>query len=206
MISNNFLQPLNQQIAGVSSIAIYRQGGSLQDGLYRFVGYATNPGANATVVFLDSATDNSIIDNSLVAFDNDAPIVSSLPTPLNCAVSAITGSGSAAQFVTVTLTLPGSISTLVGYINVGSTISISSGNSALSSNFENCIVSAVGSDTLTFYIQYSHSTGDTVNCSATANGSVNIAISALDAIFVAGDKNNPQVQERHAGVIPGPGT
>lgn len=214
MISNNFLEPLNQQIAvtcqgtgdpqiaGASSIAIYRQGGSLQDGLYRFVGYATNPGAGAAVTFLDSATDDSIIDNSLVAFDNDAPIVSSLPTPLNCAVSAITGSGAAAQSVTVTLTLPGSISTLVGYITVGTTISISSGNSALSSNFEDCVVSAVGSNTLSFYIQYSHSTGDTVNCSAIANGSANIAISALDAIFVAGDKNNPHVLYKSKNGMP----
>lgn len=214
MISDNFLYPLNQQIAvvcqgsgdpqiaGASSISIYRQGGSLQDGLYRFVGYATNPGAGNTVTFYDSATDNSIIDNDLVEFDNDAPVVSSLPTPLDCLVTGITGSGAAAQSVTVTLTLPSGLSTLVNYITVGSTISISSGNSTLSSNFEQCVVSAVGSNTLTFYIQYAHASGDYVSCGSIANGSANIAISALDSIFVAGDQNNPQVLYKSKGGQP----
>lgn len=220
MITQNTVYPTNQQVAvscsgtkdpqisttsGTSSIAIYRSGGSLQDGLYRFVGYATNPGFGGggvpnQVIFYDTATDESIVDNDLVEFDNDPPVPSTMPIPISAQTtgyiifpSTPTSTPAGGQYVTANITLPTGISTLVGTVSPGSTLTISSGNSALSANFEQCIVVSVGTSSLMFWIQYSHATGDTIDISTNINQPCNIALSALNSIFLAGDPNNPQV-------------
>ena len=76
------------EIAGAGSIDIFRRGGSFSDGLYRHVGYATNPGSGGIVTFVDNAADASLDTAETLEFDNNPPVVSSLPVPLTANISS----------------------------------------------------------------------------------------------------------------------
>jgi hypothetical protein len=84
MIPSSAVYPQNQtvqviclgtgdsQISGPGSIAVYRSGGAFSDDYYRFVGYATNPGAGQLVTFIDQQADANILVANTADFDNDA--------------------------------------------------------------------------------------------------------------------------------------
>ena len=103
------------QYQGIQRIAIYRRGGAYTDGLFRLVGYVDNPGAPATAIFDDSVDDISIISARIASFDNYPPVLSDLPVLVECAISAVSY---AADYATVTLTLPGYFSDIRSYVTV----------------------------------------------------------------------------------------
>lgn len=155
------------EISGPSSIKIYRRGGTFSDGLFRHIGYATNPGTggfgtNSNIVtFVDNASDESLDTADTLQFDNDPPVPSSLPTPLTANIHSFqpTGGGtdyntssqaqggSASAITTNAVTrvvlssLPSSFvaSAIASTITVGSTIQVGFGPT-----FETCIITSVG--------------------------------------------------------------
>ena len=198
------------EISGPGSIKIYRKGGTFADGFYRHVGYATNPGAGATVTFVDNASDQSIAAADTLQFDNDPPVPSSLPTPLTASILAFQtqgGSGDTSQntanttarLVLSNLPTNFTASTIASVITVGSTLAVGFGVTS-----ENAIISAVGYNTTSHatsawvevYLQYVHNTtatdpSETVECDTILRGNCDLLHQDFDCQFLAGDKNNP---------------
>lgn len=197
-------------ISGPGSINIYRRGGTFSDGFYRHIGYATNPGAGATVTFVDNASDQSLDEADTLQFDNDPPVPSSLPTPLTANILAFQSKGGSgdtstnAANTTARLVLSGlptnfTASTIASVITVGSTLFVGFGITA-----EPAIISAVGYNTtghttsawIEVYLQYAHNTtandsSETIECDAILRGKCDLLHQDFDCLFLAGDPNNP---------------
>lgn len=180
-------------LAGFGSIAIYRRGGRFADGLYRFIGYSTNPGFSGgvpqTVTFVDNNTDQQIIGNRTIEFDNDPPITSRPQVPFAATISAISPSVVADQLATLTLTGFSGGGLLSTFMSVGSTVHVGQGSDAA----EDCIVHSIndGGVTITVWVQRSHAVGDQVSCEAILGATCDVVCQAGSRIFLAGDANNP---------------
>jgi|SRR5579872_1693653 len=168
------------QISGSGSIAIYRRGGIFTDGLYRFVGYATNPGSATSTTFVDNASDVSIELNPTVEFDNDPPVPSGLQNPYTGAIQA----NSSAGFQTVTLS-----PALPSGLTPGSTM-FCVGNKAIETVI---ILSVVSSTQVEAYFQLNHTSGEIFTIDTICNQALPYSVSAFDSIFLAGDPNNPHI-------------
>jgi hypothetical protein len=201
MIDSSAVYPQNQtvqviclgtgdsQISGPGSIAVYRSGGAFSDNYYRFVGYATNPGAGQLVTFIDQQADANILVANTAEFDNDAPVTSSLPTPLIMQTSTPAINGATAT-LTVT-TSSGSLSSL----RVGSNATVAI-NTAIQ---EEAVIAAVNvtASTIGVFLQYTHADAATnpftIQVNEVAGQPATLCLAAFDAMFVAGDPNNPHV-------------
>jgi len=181
------------QTANSPSISVYRQGGSFTDSYYRFVGYATNPGAGNYVTFLDAQSDASIDVNNIALMDNDAPVTSALPTPLSLGfVAYYSGSGLAGAISSMHIqVLSGSPG-----IGPGTVITVAPNTSVQ----EQCI--CIGIDIhggVELFFQYAHPAASfTSGQVALYNDTVaakacKISCAAFDSLFLAGDSYNPQV-------------
>lgn len=167
----------------VQSLAIYRAGGTFADGLYRFVGYTTAPSyGGSPSTFVDNNSDTAIAAASQVFYDNNPPITSSLSTPIITTISANPG-GVGQQNVTLVS---------AAGLTVGSTVVISSGPSN-STQTEYVIIGDISGNTIGVYLQYAHLAGDVVTCSVITGAPASLTCYAFDAIWVAGDPNNPHV-------------
>lgn len=200
-IDANAVNPMNQsvlieclgttdpQITGSNSIAVYRSGGAFSDDIYRQVGYATNPGTATLVAFTDHQSDQNILVANTAEFDNDQPVTSSLPTPLIMSSS--------------TTVAPGVISTVTVSAISGSLASLLVGSNATvalnSSSKETVVIAAmnVTASTVDIFCQYPHpdvgSSSYTIEVDEVAGQPANLCLEAADAMFVAGDPNNPHV-------------
>lgn len=190
--------------ATTQSIYVYRQGGSYTDGLFRFVGYANNVVAATTNVpqvtyFLDNQSDASILGAPTISYDNDAPVSSTLPVPFSATFASWdTGSGSfgypGANYVNLTVTTGTTASLLLG-----SPLTISPNQKTTE---QSAIAQVVSSSKILLYLQNDWSTAygtppisgaPFVTCSYVVGQPCNLALAALDSVFLAGDPNNPHV-------------
>jgi hypothetical protein len=178
-------------ITGTGSIAIYRRGGTFSDGFYRLVGYAANPGVTGgvpnAVTFIDGSSDSDIAAALTNNPSFDPPVTSSPLSALNGTIATISGGGAAGQYVTVTIS-PYSSTTLVGYVTPGSQVTVGTGETQ-----EECIVLSMTISTLTFYIQNSHSNGESIFCEELVGTPCDIICPAGDSLLLAGDPNQPHV-------------
>lgn len=187
------------QITGNSSIKIYRAGGSFADDYYRFIGFATNPGHAATTIFYDSVADITIAGNEQANFDNDPPVLSTLPQPFIATISSIV-SGGAGKMTVLDLNLPSGVTDLGDVLTLGSTTYLSAGNSGNETNDETVYVvdtkatdGSLADNQLRVFTQYTHYVGDYVEVDAITGQPCNLGCAAFDSLFVAGDTNNPHI-------------
>ncbi len=182
----------NPAITGYGSLAIYRAGGLFADGIYRFVGFSTNPGVDGggvplTVAFIDNNSDDAIAGNTSVDFDNYPPVPSQLRVPFQGKISAVSAA-TGFQVVTLNNTPSGSVS---DYCKPGSSVTIGFG-----SNAETCIVHAAGASTVTVWLQQIHYVGEQVTCNVILGQPCDIVAQIGDSLVVAGDPNNPNIAYR----------
>lgn len=229
MIQSNWVTPHRQRVAvsvggtidpqvivgtgavqvGNSSIAIYRRGGSFSDGLYRLVGYTSNPGVDGsngfpkTTIFYDDQSDLDLLDADLIEFDNDAPVTSTLTSPARLEMGGFIGGGkgAAGQLSYVVLAPINDLPTpfISDFIHDGTVLTIRRG----SQKEETCIayqVGQAGPGVVLLYFQKDQTDMATLppltvvaDCDTTANQPCPLAVSAFDSVFVAGDPNNPHV-------------
>lgn len=199
-----------QDISGPGSIAIYRSGGSFSDGLYRLVGFATNPGSGSTVQYTDSASDASLDTAKTAEFDNDPPVRSSLKVALSANILAFQSAGGSGDTSTNTANTTARLvlsnlptgfpsSAMATTINIGTPVVIGTGTTS-----ETAIVSLSGYNTtghatspwIEVFLQYSHqetsaNASEVVSAGSTNRGKVDIVWQEFDSLFVAGDANNP---------------
>lgn len=175
-----------------ASIKVYRAGGSFADGLYRFLGYATNPGnPGATTTFQDVFLDQDILDNDTMDTDNDPPVPASLPNGfVGVVASYVTGPGTAGSLNQMQLSSFGG--TPGFFPSAGDTIILE----AFTANAETAIVesSNPGLSRITVWFQASHTSLPIDVTVSTHTGSpATIVLSAFNSMFLAGDPYNPQV-------------
>ena len=185
-------------LVGFGSIAVYREGGVFADGLYRFVGYSTNPGLDGSgvplpVIFIDNQSDSDIINNNTVRFDNYPPAPSNLLTPIAATATAAVGTG----WTNIPLTGYAGPADLTTVLKIGSTFTIGS-----NANQETCIIAAVFASSVNAYLQYSHAIGEQVSCDFVVGQPCDIMCQASDALLIAGDDNNPHVVYRSKAGFP----
>lgn len=189
----------NPLIAGFGSVSVYRAGGTFADSIYRFVGYATNPGRTGGVpnvtLFTDNNSDSQIADADAVQFDNYGPVASSLPNQFSATISVLTNDGNG--FFTITPTGWTGPSDLTTFLNEGSTLTVGTGD-----NQETCVIAFVTSTTLIVWLQNPHLVGDPLVCNAVVNQPCDVICQAGDAVLLAGDKNNPHIVYRSKAGAP----
>ncbi len=174
----------DSQVSGAGSIAYYRAGGALGDGLYRFVGYATNGAYPGTVTFSDTVTDDELAKARILAEDNDPPVLSTLPQSFIATMDAAraeTAWGLAA--LSVTVQQPAG-ATAEDVLRPGSTVFI---------NGEPVIVQSVSGNTVTCAPQRGYAAGAQMRCDSVAGQPCELACTAFESVFLAGDANNPHV-------------
>jgi hypothetical protein len=187
-------------LAGPNTISVYRAGGTFADALYRFVGYATNPGVMGgvpqNVVFTDNQPDEAIAGNQILETDNFPPVPSSMPVPFSATLASVTAFGDG--FYTLTFSgLPGGATNLTQFLQPGSqlTLGISSDNQEI------VYVQSVTSGSILAYIQQAHFAGEQCLCETFPNAPCDIICTdGAGAVLLAGDPNNPyQVYRSKAG-------
>ncbi len=198
----------DSQVTGNGSIAVYRAGGTFADDYYRFVGYASNPGANTTAVFYDAIPDIDIEGNNLANFDNDPPVLSTLPNPFIATISSIV-SGGADQMSVLQVNLPSGVTNLGNVLTVGSTMYLYTGGSGNISNQETVYVAntnatdgSLSASQVQVFMQYTHYVGDFVEVDAITGQPCALGCTAFDSIFLAGDPNNPQILYKSKSGMP----
>lgn len=179
------------QYTGLTKIAIYRRGGAFTDGLYRLVGYLTNPGSGNTAIFEDSVEDISIIGARTAFFDNNPPVLSNLPVLFDYPIASVAALGS--NVYTCTLTVPLGI-TVSNYITSGTQLTLYQDYS-LSNSIKEQRVYAIssGAATVTAYFETAPVAGQNISAQAACNRGCDVGCSAFDRIWLAGDTWNPHI-------------
>lgn len=193
--------------AGDKSIAIYRAGGTLDDGLYRLLGYVTNPGSGGTVAYVDTAQDIDIVYSRIMELDNDPPVPSALKIPLVAPINYGSSSlyhGGVSTFHIDSGDMPTGITDLRTVITPGSIVRITGREWWPAQGAENVTESAVIRAVTTaneftaytqqqFYDGAAHNVPITVEVTTACAHGANIACVAFENVFVAGDSANPHV-------------
>ncbi len=172
--------------AGENSIAIFRRGGVFVDGLYRLVGYATNPGETAgvpnTVVFTDTQPDANIASAPILEFTNDAPVTSRLKIPYRDSIQAASQLGPGWSLVNV-------VSTAV--LRVGTALEVRCADSECN---ETVIIQTITSGTqIRVFFQNTHVDGDELLTDSVNGQPCSLVAEMDDSLFLAGDENNPHI-------------
>lgn len=188
--------PQLSDYTGSGSVAIYRRGGQFSDGLYRLTQYVANPGSPATPTFIaDTVPDYQIVAAPILQFDNDRPVTSTLPVAFTATVSAAVGSTVAlanqSNVVTVNIAT-GALSQL----RTGSLVHFDVGAKAEDVRLLGVDTTA---STIAFYAQRTHVQtvgGIPVEVDTVVGQPCDLVCQAHDAIYLAGDVNNPHVLYR----------
>lgn len=162
-----------------NSIAVYRRGGVYTDGYYRLVGYVANPGLSGAVPasanFTDIASDADIQYAAVMEFDNDPPVPSGLPSPIEVTLGAI-----AFGWQNVNVGVSG--------VTPGTSVHV---QSVVSSDYdEDCIVWSVSSTTITLFFRNARTSGDKLIISTICGQPCHLVMQMGDSLLVAGDPNN----------------
>lgn len=179
-----FLLPFNQPIKitwtaspdpQVTHARQYRRGGGLPQG-WNLV--ATVP--IGTLTFTDTQSDDLISTNQQLAIDNDPPVTSTTPTPINTTLGTVVTAGSS-QAVT-----PASLAQIVP----NQLLFIDSGKIQEAVRVQSV---NVGAGTFTAFFQQAHLGTAVVSGNTIPNTPMNLFCVAFDTGFFAGDPNNPHI-------------
>ena len=161
-----------------TSKRIYRRGGTLGDN-YRRLDEVLITGSPQT--YLDTFADMDIEQNDFVSFVNDVPVTSSLPVPVNTALTAAIATTNQVAHVT-----PASMAN----ISIGQQVSLGVIGS-LQNNFETVIVLSITGTYFTAFVQNTHAIGEPVSATAQYGKPCTIMAQAFNQFWLAGDTNNP---------------
>lgn len=185
------------KITGAQSIFIYRRGGSFADGIFRQIGFVTNPGVSGAGVplsatFTDTTPDIGLVFvNNQAEFDNFPPVVSTLRVPVNATI--VSGNPGLSPGWNI-LTLSSSVQNI---LTVGSSLVLGSSSGSSSNNQETVVIAALTSpatganSTVLVYLQLQHAAGEPVEIGSVAGQPCSLLTIAFDCAFLAGDTNNP---------------
>ena len=182
-ITNSYVSPVNQPVTvswvasgdtQVTSVNVWRRGGTLANAWYR-VGRV----AIGTTTFVDTVPDSVAVEADQLQIDNDAPVTSTLQSPVNTTL----GTAITAGLKTVT---PGSLTNI--YAN--QELRIGTGATA-----ETVYVQSVNSGLgqFTAYFQYAHGSTETVYGTTRPQRPMNLAAIAYERMWLAGDPDNPHI-------------
>lgn len=161
--------------AQFTHVRIYRRGGSLSVGWTMVTQIAVG-----TNTFTDTLADSVIVTNKSLELDNDAPVTSTLPVPVNTNLGTAVTAGS-----TQTVT-PGSLTNI--FANQLITIGIGAKQEQVYVQSINAIAG-----TFTAFFQNAHGNTETVSASTRPNTPMNLMAIGFDRAWVAGDLNNPHI-------------
>jgi hypothetical protein len=168
----------------ITHVRIYRRGGTIPSNWY-LVAQVPDPPSAGAFTYEDSLSDADAVIAQILQLDNDPPVTSLLPTPVNAAFNGSFGP-----------TAPGSNWTVVTVAASPGTTGMSAGQYItidVGQNQESSIVVSVSPDGLHFacYLQLPHASGTLVTASSTVGQPVNLCLAAFNQMYLAGDKNNP---------------
>jgi hypothetical protein len=194
----------NPALTGMGSIKVYRAGGTFADQLYRFVGYAQNPGVNSggfplSTTFIDNYSDADIENNDEMLIDNYPPVASSLPNPYNSTLASNPSTAAGSPYPNL-VQIAISPSPASQFFTVGSPVTIGSG-----ANQEIATVIAVdpgGVSSILVYLQNTHFAGESITADFVVGQYCDIVCQAGDALLLAGDPNNPHICYRSKAGYP----
>jgi hypothetical protein len=180
MVPAAFVSPQNQSVLvtvtpspdpQVTNINVYRRGGSLSSG-WLFV--AQIP-ANATS-YVDSALDADILSNNPLSLDNDVPLTTTLPIPVNTILGQSVLAGVSQSMTPVSM----------ANIFPNQQLTIDTGSAQ-----EIVIVQSTTFSSFTAFFQNAHPATAIVAASTRSGHAVNLATVAFNQAWLAGDADNP---------------
>lgn len=162
---------------------VYRRGGTLGDNYRRIDQIPITAVTGGTQTYTDIWSDLDIQQADTVSFENDVPVTSTLPVPVNTTLNIQIGTPNVAVNAVQTIT-PASMNN----ISVNQQVDI--GNVA-AANFEVVIVLTAGVSSFTAFVQNYHAAGEPVSATAAYAQPLDIIAVAYDQGWYAGDTNNP---------------
>lgn len=163
----------------VTHLRIYRRGGTLADN-YRRIAQIVPTGIKTN--YVDVSGDIDIQQADTVSFVNDVPVTSTLPVPVNTALTALVSTKNQVVNVPVSST---------ANISVGQQVTIGSIPINLLDTSETVVVLAVGPSYFTAFVQNTHQPGELVSATAKYGQPMNIMAQGYSQMWFAGDPNNP---------------
>lgn len=171
------LNPLNND-PQLTHVRIYRRGGTLPSNWYLI---DQIPITQRT--YLDETPDSIAVLGKILELDNDPPITSLLPTPVNTTFVGSFGPTPAGFNWTTIHVLDTTNMSAGQYITVDTGV-----NQELS-----IVVAVIDSSHFTAYLQIAHANTSPVTASVTVGKAVDICCNAFNQMWLAGDSNNPHV-------------
>lgn len=185
LTANNFVSPNSQPVfvtwtpspdQQVTHVRIYRRGGTLNDG---WLLVAQVPVGQTS--YIDGFADNQIASNQVLEIDNDVPVTSTLPVPLNATLGT-----SVVQNTEDTVNI--NFGTGYGQVFPNQILTIGTGERQ-----ETVTVISATATTFTAFFQFQHAAGESVTANTRQNTPINLAEIAYQMAWLAGDPNNPHI-------------
>ena len=172
---------------------VYRRGGTLADNYRRIDQIPITAATGGIQTYTDIWSDLDIQGADTISFENDVPVTSPLPIPLNNLVG--TAISTKNQVATVVFSSPYNTAA-AGFsqsVFVGQQVTI---GDVVADNFETVIVltlttSGANITGFTAFVQNVHALGEPIEATAKYGQPLNIVGIAYDQGFYAGDVNNP---------------
>lgn len=167
--------PIDQQ---VTHWRIYRRGGTLTQSWF-----LVDQVPITTTTYLDIISDATIEINSELVIDNDPPVSSTMPVPLNDPIASIT-QPSIPGLATI------SFADFPTSVFAGQFVTIGSGDTS-----EDAYVQIVQNNggTIQLWLQTAHNVGEIISATEQPQAPVSLMAIAFDKAWLAGDANNPHV-------------
>lgn len=182
------VQGLYSPDAQVTHVRLYRRGGIYASNWFRTLEFVNVTGTS-TFSVKDVTADAVLSQGSPLVLDNDPPVTSSLPTPIQTTLAAATsspGTSIYSQFTPQIAFVTGTgINFVAGQIVlVGDTF-----------NLEEVMVTVGGTNTFTAIFRLQHNAGETVSATSIPRQKCSLcALSnqgGITQVWLAGDSNNP---------------
>jgi hypothetical protein len=160
----------------VTHVRLYRRGGTLVSGWWLVAQMQIQ---TPNTVIQDNLSDDQIVSNPLLSFDNDVPVTSPLNVPVDTYLTTAVNSPGLA---TVT---PASMQNIYPH----QVITVDAGTLSQ----EDIVVISTTATTFTAYFQNAHNTGARLYATARQGTPVSVMALAFGRAWFAGDPNNPDL-------------
>jgi len=176
-----FRQPILLELTAstdtqVTHFRIYRRGGTLAGNFYR-----VDQIPIAQTTYLDTTSDAQLEGAATISFTNDVPVTSTLPVPVNTTLTSALNPPMPGAFSTIFVSSTTNIST-------NQQVTIGADNDP---NQEIVIAGVVSPGSFQAYVQNPHKIGDPVTAEAFYGQPCYLCAVAYNAMWLAGDPNNP---------------
>lgn len=161
-------------------------------GVQTGVSYSVSAPASVDVQYFDTASDGSIAGNAVAEFDNDPPVTSTIPIAFSATINAFVSGGGVGGVmneytVTVNQGFAAGQTMLSQILRPGTPLNIGTGNTQ-----EFCVLEAItGNLQIRTFFQNTHLAGEPIATGSVSNQPCTLSCLAFNALFLAGDVNNP---------------